>query len=210
MWPLASCFTLRCKEKDTFLCVISDPAMVTNINLVPDMSMYPVSTPTLRLTCLADGNPLPNNNNFKWTFQNTDSNTTEEIVSLSNSLTLRNLKESHSGTYFCSVTNSLNLTHSSNITIIVNGTIPEPPLQLHCHSSPCGALQTCVEGGAWLCVRDKRNGCCRCRLHHSYIAMCFCIDWSCLLHAEVTQWLESCTPCRKIVNLAKLYTYTYF
>lgn len=147
MWPLASCFTLRCKEKDTFLCVISDPAMVTNINLVPDMSIFPVSTPTLRLTCLADGNPLPNNNDFKWTFQNTDSNTTEEIVSLSNSLTLRNLKESHSGTYFCSVTNSLNLTHSSNITIIVNGTIPEPPLQLHCHSSPCGALQTCVEGG---------------------------------------------------------------
>lgn len=129
------------------LFVISDAAIVTSINLVPDMSIYPVSTPTLRLTCLADGNPLPNNNDFKWTFQNSDSNTTEETGYLSNSLALHNLQESHSGTYFCSVTNSLNLTHSSNITIIVNGTIPEPPLQMHCHSSPCGALQTCVDGG---------------------------------------------------------------
>lgn len=145
--PLASCLTLRCKEKDIFVCVISDAAVVTSISLVPDRSIYPVSTPTLRLDCVADGNPLPNNNDFKWTFQNTDSNTTEEIGLLSNSLTLHNLKESHSGTYFCSVTNSLNSTHSSNITIIVNGTIPEPPLQLHCHSSPCGALQNCVDGG---------------------------------------------------------------
>lgn len=64
--------------------------------------------------------------------------------------------------------------------------------------------------GAWLYVRDKRIGCCRCRFHHSSDTMCFCLDWSCLLHAEVTQWLESCTPCRKIVNLAKLYTYNYF
>lgn len=129
------------------MCVISDAAVVTSISLVPDRSIYPVSTPTLRLDCVADGNPLPNNNDFKWTFQNTDSNTTEEIGLLSNSLTLHNLKESHSGTYFCSVTNSLNSTHSSNITIIVNGTVPEPPLQLHCHSSPCGALQNCVDGG---------------------------------------------------------------
>lgn len=61
----------------------------------------------------------------------------------------------------------------------------------------------------WLCVRDKRTCCCRRRLHRSYNDMCFCSDWSGLLHEEVTQWPESCTPFRKIVNLTKLYTNNY-
>lgn len=99
------------------------------------------------MTCVADGNPLPTDDEYEWTFEAVDSNATEEKLSNGKFLILQNLQEEKSGTYTCTVTNSLNSTHSQNVTLIVNGTIPEPQHVLHCLSNPCGSLKKCVDLG---------------------------------------------------------------
>ena len=114
---------------------------------VPERNIYPISTPELSLTCRGDGNPPPSHQDYTWSFQGVDSNTTKDTISHSNSLVLYNLQEFHSGIYTCTVTNRLNSTHSSNVTIVVNGTIPDPPLSLHCHSSPCSVVERCIDLG---------------------------------------------------------------
>ncbi|XP_062579765.1 uncharacterized protein LOC134241759 [Saccostrea cucullata] len=121
--------------------------MILRIIRVPELDVYPISTSKLNLTCLAAGNPAPTDEDYKWTFQPFHSNTTIEKNSNGKFLLFQSLQEADSGTYTCSVTNTLNSTHSLNVTIIVNGTIPEPKPSLHCHSNPCGALENCVETG---------------------------------------------------------------
>ncbi|XP_061166797.1 cell adhesion molecule 3-like [Saccostrea echinata] len=133
--------------RDTTKINVLYEALVLNIIRVPEFNVYPVSTSRLNITCIADGNPIPTDEDYKWTFQSFYSNTTEEKNSNGKFLVLQNLQKEDSGTYTCSVTNSLNSTHSSNITIIVNGTLPEPWPILYCLSNPCGALEKCVDLG---------------------------------------------------------------
>jgi hypothetical protein len=123
--------------------IFIDKASVLQIIRDPESNIYPVSTPRLHMTCVADGNPLPTDEEYRWTFQAVDSNTTEETLSNGKYLILQNLQEENSGTYTCTVTNSLNFMDSQNIIFTVNGTISEP----QCVSNPCGALQKCVDLG---------------------------------------------------------------
>ncbi|XP_062615615.1 cell adhesion molecule 3-like [Saccostrea cucullata] len=133
--------------RDTIKINVLYEAIVRSIIRVPELDVYPISTSKLNITCVADGNPAPTDDDCNWISQAANSNTTEKITSNGKFLILQNLQESDSGTYTCSVSNSLNSTHSSNITIIVNGTIPEPLPVLHCRSNPCGVLENCVDLG---------------------------------------------------------------
>jgi hypothetical protein len=135
-----------------------DKASVLQIIRDPESNIYPISTPRLHMTCVADGNPLPTDEEYRWTFQAVDSNATEETISNGKYLILQNLQEENSGTYTCTVTNSLNFTDSQNVTLTVNGTIPEPQHILYCLSNPCGALQKCVDiGQSYTCETNDMS-----------------------------------------------------
>ncbi|XP_061166798.1 cell adhesion molecule 3-like [Saccostrea echinata] len=128
--------------RDTMKINVLYEAKILNITKVPELNFYPVSTSRLNLTCLADGNPIPTEDDYKWTFQSFYSNTIEEKRSTGKFLILQNLQEAQSGTYTCSVSNSLNSTHSWDITILV---VPKQWSVLQCNSNPCGALEICVD-----------------------------------------------------------------